>query len=297
MPRTVKPKSKTKDFVPSLTLVLFEEPEVYLHPPQQQELARSLRDLTGTTNWQVICATHSAHFVSRNTNDISSLISLRRAKREIKVFQIGDRDWSSLVSNNNEIHKILGRSRTHESRTRSEGTDSEIESFRYFIWLNPDRTSAFFADHVLLVEGPTEVALINRLIDERKIRAPRGVYVMDCMGKYNIHRFMNLFGRLGIPHSVLYDDDANRNEHRKLNELIRRSRHPHMTLEVEAIPGDLEKMLGVRLSGRRDLKPQEVLHCYERGNIDQEKLGAFCKTVERCLRSDIVSSALKEDGR
>ena len=43
-----------------------------------------------------------------------------------------------------------------------------MEAVKHFLWLNPDRSSIFFANHVLLVEGPTEVALINKLSEMGK---------------------------------------------------------------------------------------------------------------------------------
>ena len=43
-----KPSKKTKDFTPSLTLILFEEPEAFLHPPQQEILAQSLATTSAT---------------------------------------------------------------------------------------------------------------------------------------------------------------------------------------------------------------------------------------------------------
>ena len=64
--------------------------------------------------------------------------------------------------------------------------------------LNAERANAFFSSHTLLVEGGSEVGIINRLIDDDIISNGAGVCVFDCFGKYNIHRFMNLFGKLGI---------------------------------------------------------------------------------------------------
>jgi predicted ATP-dependent endonuclease of OLD family len=43
-----KKGKKAKDFKPDLTLILFEEPEAFLHPPQQDVLASSLRAMAGT---------------------------------------------------------------------------------------------------------------------------------------------------------------------------------------------------------------------------------------------------------
>ena len=68
VPRKVS--KKVKDFTPSLNLVLFEEPEAFLHPPQQDELARNLIKVSEAEDWQVTCSTHSAYFVSRNASRI-----------------------------------------------------------------------------------------------------------------------------------------------------------------------------------------------------------------------------------
>ena len=50
-----KPRKQSKDFSPSLKLLLFEEPEAFLHPPQQEVLARSLMSIaTSADNWQIV---------------------------------------------------------------------------------------------------------------------------------------------------------------------------------------------------------------------------------------------------
>lgn len=49
---------KAKDFCPSFNLILFEEPEAFLHPPQQEELSRNLITFSKNPNWQVISSTH-----------------------------------------------------------------------------------------------------------------------------------------------------------------------------------------------------------------------------------------------
>ena len=291
-----KAKTKVKDFTPELTLVLFEEPEAYLHPPQQQELARSLRELAGGDAWQVVCATHSAHFVSRNATDIPGLIRLRRSNGEVRAYQIGESEWQSIIDANRQINELAKKYPKIAKKMQGEDVKADMEAVRYFIWLNPDRASAFFADHVLLVEGPTEVALINKLIGDGKIQNARaGVYVLDCIGKYNIHRFMNLFGHLGIAHSVLHDEDHNKDEHADLNRLIERSSCPGMTVEIKRIPGKLEEMLNLPSPGAPHRKPEHVLYLYESGQIEQAKLDAFCRLVDACLRSDVASGA-KEGG-
>lgn len=283
---------KAKDFTPSLNLVLFEEPEAFLHPPQQEVLARSLMGVASSGHWQVMCATHSAHFVSKNAADIPALIRLRRVAGITEKFQIDDAAWDEIIDANQVIMAIAKKYPKVEKRLHEDDAKPEMEAIKHFLWLNPDRSSVFFANHVVLVEGPTEVALINRLVGDGKIgNADCGFYVLDCIGKYNIHRFMNLLSKLGVPHSVIHDDDNNKEEHSDINQLIEDSKHPKLTLCVKPIAGELEAMLGIPPAGSDHRKPQHVLYQYETGKIDAEKLNEFCALIEACLPNKIVAGA------
>ncbi|MBA4422363.1 MAG: hypothetical protein C0390_04575 [Syntrophus sp. (in: bacteria)] len=279
-----KAPKKAKDFSPSMNLVLFEEPEAFLHPPQQEILARSLMAVASHEHWQVVCATHSPHFVSKNAADIPSIVRLCRSAGTVEKFQIDDAAWTAIVDANQAITAIAMKYPKMEKKLHEDDAKPEMEAVKHFLWLNPDRSSVFFANHVLLVEGPTEVALINRLIGDGKIKnADCGLYVLDCIGKYNIHRFMNLLSRLGVSHAVIHDDDNDRDEHEDINQLIKDSKDAKLTLCVQLIPGDLETMLGVPPAGSDHRKPQHVLYQYDTSKIDPEKLKEFCALVTICL--------------
>ena len=279
-----KATKKTKDFVPSLTLVLFEEPEAFLHPPQQEILARSLMAMAGKDNWQVICTTHSAHFVSRNAESIPAIVRVVRSAGNVEAFQISSTDWATIVNANQAIEAIAANYPKMAKKLHQDDVRPEMEAVKHFLWLNADRSGLFFANHALLVEGPTEVALINKLIDDAKIKgADCGLQVLDCLGKYNIHRFMNLLGHLGISHSVIHDDDNSKDEHADLNQLIQTSKHAMLTLSVQPIAQDLETFLGIPIAGPPHRKPQHVLFLYSEGKIDAGKLAEFCALVEGCL--------------
>ena len=135
----------------------------------------------------------------------------------------------------------------------------------------------FFSNNVLLVEGPTEQTLITRLLADKKIDGPRGgLYVLDCMGKYNIHRFMNVLSRLGISHAVIFDDDNQKDFHPELHQLIRDSKHPQHTVHLEALAGDIEALLDipvldipVQKETRR--KPQHMMYHYSTGTIKKRE--------------------------
>ncbi|HOP08518.1 MAG TPA: AAA family ATPase [candidate division Zixibacteria bacterium] len=281
VPRKVS--KKVKDFTPSLNLVLFEEPEAFLHPPQQDELARNLIKVSEAEDWQVTCSTHSAYFVSRNASRIPAIIRAQRSDGIIKIFQVNLTQWNNIVDANHAIKQIANNYPKVKKRMQADDLKPEMEAVKYFLWLNPDRAGMFFAENVLLVEGPSETALINRLLDDEKLSLPKGTYVLDCLGKYNIHRFMNLLSAFGVSHAVLHDDDNNKDEHQELNQLISDSKHADFTKSVVTLPKDLETVLGVISPGSSHRKPQHLLYCYSCGQIDDDKLNNFCSKVQSCL--------------
>jgi len=290
-----KVAKKAKDFVPSLTLILFEEPEAFLHPPQQEILARNLMEMAEKDSWQVVCTTHSSHFVSRNADSIPAIVRVMRIGGNVGAFQISDADWSAIVTANKAIEAIVDKYPRMQKKLHADDVRPEMEAVKHFLWLNSDRSGIFFANHALLVEGPTEVALINKLIDDGKIKgADCGLQVLDCLGKYNIHRFMNLLGHLGVPHSVIHDDDNHKDEHGDLNQLIQSSKHAKLTLSVHAIPKDVETFLDIPSAGSDHRKPQHVLFLYSEGKIDAGKLAEFCAVVEGALPKPL-SGAVTED--
>ena len=107
MPKSTK--SKAKEFSPKMNLLLFEEPEAFLHPPQQQHLCRDLMSLSNSDSWQVILTTHSSHFVSRSSEILTSIVHLVRTNGISKIFQISKKEWEEIVDRNRMIHEISSR--------------------------------------------------------------------------------------------------------------------------------------------------------------------------------------------
>ena len=223
-----------------MSMILFEEPEAFLHPPQQEILAHSLVTLASNPDQQVICSTHSSHFVSRNAAHIPSIGRLKRENGRVSIHQIGTKDWDDLVDANHVLNRIAAKWPKLKQKLDADDEKPEMEAVKYFLWLNPDRCGMFFANHVVIVEGPTEQSFVNRLIGDGRIKRPHdGLYVLDTIGKFNIHRFMNLLSQLGISHSVLHDDNNNVNHHADVNQLIQDSKHETLTFAVKSITRDL----------------------------------------------------------
>jgi len=262
---TEKKTYEKKEFFPELTLILFEEPEAFLYPPQQEYLNSSLKLLSSEEGQQVIISTHSPIFVSKNIEDISTLIRLKRENGITQVFQVSENTQKTIILQNNELVQLL-QSKLNDpsvdSHTKKRikeiigDTDDDVrreeEAIRYALWLDSERCSAFFADIVLICEGATEKVFIDYLIknewdDLRKKR----IYVLEAMGKFNIHRYMNLFKELGIYHSILADKDENNNVHKYINQFIEDQRNKY-TKSVYFFDKDIETFLEVKIPNRRD---------------------------------------------
>ncbi len=255
---------KKKEFSPDLNLLLFEEPEAFLHPTQQENLNMSLKRLSSTT--QIILTTHSPVFVSRNAQDLNSLIKLNKPEAKSTLHFLSNNKIEELFNENLGLLKYLEGEEIDESAKLYE------ESFRYFLWLDSERSAAFFSRHVIICEGATEKAFLDLLLNTRWTDLKdRQIYFLDCLGKYNIHRFMNIFGALGIRHSVLFDSDNNRGKHEKINEFINSNKNSY-SHQIKMFDEDLEGFLEIEKADRRDLKPLNLLLRYESGEISINKI-------------------------
>jgi predicted ATP-dependent endonuclease of OLD family len=267
-------KRERKEFAPNFTLILFEEPEAFLHPAQQEILNSSLRKLSSEDAQQVLISTHSPLFVSKNIEDVPSILKLRKDKAETIIHQVDKSSLEEILRENTELKAILGKELNDK--------DLEEESIRYSLWLDSERCSAFFADTVLICEGATEKTLIDYLIKNNEIDLEnKQVYILDAMGKYNIHRYMNLFNKLGIKHSILSDRDGDNSNNQNVNRFIKEHRND-FTLNMRSFDKDLETFLEVEPVSRNEKykKPLNVMWHYKNGKIKQEKSDELAKIVK-----------------
>ncbi|NJO18841.1 MAG: ATP-dependent endonuclease [Spirulinaceae cyanobacterium RM2_2_10] len=143
----------------------------------------------------------------------------------------------------------------------------DMEAVKYALWLDSRRCSAFFAEKILLVEGPTEVALISYMRDQGMLPTCDRVFILDAIGKYNIHRFMRLFGHFGIKHCVLYDGDKNSSKDALIDNTIESAKN-NFTGEISKFDQDLEDFLGIGRTNKPHRKPQHVMFHISTGNYN-----------------------------
>jgi predicted ATP-dependent endonuclease of OLD family len=275
-------KKDKKEFSPDYTFVLFEEPEAFLHPAQQEILNLSLKEISSSENQQVLISSHSSHFVSKNIDDITSIIKLFKDGPETKVYQIVENGLQEILKENKELKEILGE--------QTEVKDLDLESIRYSLYLDPDRCCSFFSDKVLISEGMSEKALIDCLVKEKKLVLEKSrVYILNAAGKYDIHRYMNLFGRLGIKHSVLFDGDSNSERHNKINEFIKNNKNGSTLHLYQFKEGELEDFLDIEKVTDRYKKPLNVMWHYRNDKIEKEKIDQLIKILKDLLEPESQS--------
>jgi len=173
-------------------IILYEEPEIYLHPQGERELYDSFITLS-KLGGQLFVSTHSATFIG--LRQYKSICIVRRNSKEAgtKVFQCKE----------NLFYK------------------DEIKNFNMNYWINPDRSELFFAEKVLLVEGQTDKILIPFLA--KKIGCFKYNYsLIECGSKSSIPQFIRLLQKFSIPYVAIFDRDFHSHKEKNVIENSKR---------------------------------------------------------------------------
>lgn len=159
-----------------------EEPEMFLHPQAQRQLAKTMLEIASSSEHQVMCCTHSTHFV-----DIARY-------RNIVIVRKPD------ARQGTQVRQCL--------RDLFAGLDSEDKKRRFNMaaWFNPDRSELFYARRVVLVEGPTEKAIFPFLAERLGCYDPR-VSVVDCASKHNLPLYIEILKAFSLDFVVVHDED------------------------------------------------------------------------------------------
>lgn len=260
-----------KEFAPHLTWILFEEPEAFLHPSQEEVLHDSLLKLVKDGTTQVFLTTHSSRFVSRSMDDLTRLVRLRRDSGVTSAYQVTQGELDQLFADALVADDSIF---PHGTSAAEVNKAAMMASLKTELWMQATRTTAFFSNRVILVEGPSETAIYSYLATRGLMDPPlRGLAVIDCMGKYNIHRFVAILGAFGVDHSVLYDGDNGGAKDSEVSKAIREAA-ASFTKRITRFDRDLETELGIAPLPRDQFhrKPQYVLYHLEAGLVDQARI-------------------------
>ena len=159
-------------------LILVDEPELHLHPRWQRIFLSLFRDLSPERNNQFLIATHSPVFVSPDT--IHSIVRLYRPAGK-GSHKVSLRDVADLPASKQLVRMINSQ--------------------------NNERM--FFADTVVLVEGPSDRLVFGSLIERatERFKDNRAVEVIEVGGKNNFEGYQKLLDALNTPWTVVADRD------------------------------------------------------------------------------------------
>lgn len=277
-----------KEFDPDFTLILFEEPEAFLHPCQQENMGYNLRRLGEGAGQQVLITTHSSTFVGKAADDLCQIVRVQRRDGVSAVAQIPRDQLANVLGEGASLVNALdtfvananiGEGQKAEAKRllQSAPHDQEIaaqeERFRYQLWLDSERASMFFAERILLVEGATEKALFTYLLArDWSHLAHHRIAIVDVLGKYNFHRYMALLDGFSVPYGLMLDDDDDKNHHKAINEMLISRAVGNCLADPVLLPGCMENFLGTDLPGRDDKKPVEILKALESKQLPENKL-------------------------
>lgn len=179
------------------TIFAIEEPELYLHPQSQRTLM-SVFQVIGKGNDQVIYSTHSSLFI--DISQFDQICIMRREKR--------DNAWESNAT------QLLMQTMLEDLKARKgiDGTEKGMREL-YSHAFNPMINEGFFADKVVVVEGPSEqYALPVYAVAFGYDLDRNNISVVHSNGKGQMDRLLRLFNGFEIPTYLWFDGDKYHDE-------------------------------------------------------------------------------------
>ena len=168
-----------------------EEPELFQHPIQAQTFAKVLRDLAEDEGKriQVTYAAHSPYFLEAKHFD-----QVRRLSRTASETPVVTVHWATLEAVKRRLEGVL----------KSASVDRQLDGV-----VTNRLGVALFAHRALLVEGPTDAAVIAGIADKSSVGSleASGLSVVEVGGKSSIPLAHAILTEMGIPAYAVFDAD------------------------------------------------------------------------------------------
>lgn len=172
------------------TVLLFEEPELFMHPHIMRRLKTTLQTIAKKVDWQVIITTHSPFLINIGEDPCSLVVFQRQHSKTAPIVkQLQEDPFGS-----------------------DDASRSDREALRAVLNFHPSICEAFFAKRTVLVEGDSEMALLvhqPRLYEKLQVDAAQRnlVTIVSCAGKWTIPPIANLLKKFQIPFRIIHDRD------------------------------------------------------------------------------------------
>lgn len=196
-------------------VLLYEEPETYLHPHLSRKL-RAVLDSLAALGWTIVCSTHAPEFVSFHSNQ--STVRLQRDGEDVKCCVLR----ATAVPEAAKFQELLDERGNHE---------------------------LLFANRVVLCEGKDDVLALRHYLHKADADLDgRSVSVVDLGGAMTLPIYARMAADLGILWCGLTDEDILPDGTVKTNTAIARQLLGEIASDADLIPvwkGSLESSLGL----------------------------------------------------
>ncbi|MGX9306265.1 ATP-dependent nuclease, partial [Pantoea dispersa] len=165
-------------------VLLYEEPELFIHPHLMRKLKSVLQNISKLPQWQVIITTHSPYLIN-----------------------VADNPCSLIILSKNEEHI------TNVKQLKADPfIDDEKSRLRAALDYHPTVCEAFFAKRSILVEGDTEVAIFSESERLSKLFSienslHKDTTIVSCGGKWTISAIAKVMSHLQLSFKVIHDRD------------------------------------------------------------------------------------------
>ncbi len=160
-------------------IILFEEPELYLHPSNKRKFRNTLYQIAEQDDYQIICVSHDPQLIDVSREHTSLARFVKNQGGETVIYQAGDNVFS-----------------------KDEDTKDKVLMLNRF---NPHLCETFFSDEVILVEGDTEAIVLRGLISDHYPNSD--LFVLNTGTKNNIPFFIEVLSHFKISQHVIHDSD------------------------------------------------------------------------------------------
>lgn len=250
------------------SLLILEEPELYLHPHAKRMLSDILNDFIKNGKNQIIITTHSEEFI--HSVDIENINIIRKTNEGTKKNKICKENYND----GKELQKL------------------KIE-------LQYKNAEMFFAEKVILVEGDEQIIIpeIVKKIYKKNILNNNDISIIKVGGKSYFSIYRKVLDELNIKNYIIADYDIINNG---LNPLLSDEEKKELGKIKNNIKGDIKT--GKEIKKETSSRDWNALVKILNKINDDEKYDSSLKTIwanfrERIYEKDGISKLSQEDER
>jgi predicted ATPase len=252
-------------------MLLIDEPEVALHPGAVRAASKYLYGLAEDPAWQVMMTTHSPVFIDP-LHDHTTIVRLDRSKDSLtpRTYRADDAGFA----------------------------EPEKKKLKMLNRFDQGLAEMFFGQHPVLVEGDTEFAAFETLMNLEPTDFPpaKRPILVRARGKATLRLIVRMLRHFKVPFSILHDADSPRRSDGKMNSAW---------IENALLYDEIEeaRQTGIRVVHRISVPCFEASHLPARPDPDDARAEAstddkpwkfYQAVIDNEAVRDSVSAVLKE---